>query len=221
MLQVGGGACSNRRCDDGWVDGDGEELLAGEVEGEVLVGLEEAEFADLLGGDAGGGEVGDAAGVELEADVGDVGLAGEDGQADGADFTDGRIAGEGEDDVEVVDHEVEDDVDVERARGEKAEPVGLEEHGLVEGGEGGGDGRVEALEVADGEDAVVVLGEAVRWSASARVAAKGFSMRTSTPAWSKGSETAAWWRVGTQMEAASRWRLAARMPGTEAKAGML
>ncbi len=76
------------------------------------MGLEEAELADLLGGDAGGGEVGDAAGVELEADVGDVGFGGEDGQADGADFADGGV-GEGEDDVEVVDHEVEDDVDVE------------------------------------------------------------------------------------------------------------
>jgi len=51
------------------------------------VGLEEAEFADLLGGDAGGGEVGDAAGFEFDADVGDVYLFGEDGQAYGADFS--------------------------------------------------------------------------------------------------------------------------------------
>ena len=76
------------------------------------MGLEETEFADLLGGDAAGGEVGDAAGFELDADVGDVGLAGEDGEADGADLSDGGV-GEREDDVEVVDHEVEDDVDVE------------------------------------------------------------------------------------------------------------
>ncbi len=122
------------------------------------MGLEEAELADLLGGDAGGGEVGDAAGGELDADVGDVGFGGEDGQADGADLFDGGV-GEGEDDVEVVDHEVEDDVDVEGARGEDAEAVGLEEHGLVECGEGGGDGGVEAFEVADGDDAGVVLRE--------------------------------------------------------------
>ena len=114
-------------------DVDGEEFLAGEVEGEVLAGLEEAQLADLLGGDAGGGEVGDAAGLELDADVGDVDFAGEDGEADGADLADGRL-GELEDDVEVVDHEVEDDVDVERARGEDAEAVGLEEHGPVEEG---------------------------------------------------------------------------------------
>ncbi len=147
----GGGDC-------GWVDADGEEFLAGEVEAEVLVRLEEAEFADLFGGDAAGGEVGDAAGVELNADVGDVGLGGEDGEADGADFANGGV-GEGEDDVEVVDHEVEDDVDVEGAGGEDAEPVGLEEHGLMERGEGGGDGGVEAFQMADGEDAVVGLSE--------------------------------------------------------------
>ncbi len=107
-----GGVGGEESGDDGGVDGDGEELLAGEVEGEVLVRLEEAELADLLGGDAGGGEVGDAAGGELDADVGDVGFAGEDGEADGANLFDGRL-GEREDDVEVVDHEVEDDVDVE------------------------------------------------------------------------------------------------------------
>ena len=157
-----GRTCSGRRChcgcDDGWIDADGQEFLAGEVEREILVGLEETELADLLGGDSAGGEVGDAAGFELDADVGDVGLAGEDGKADGADFADGGV-GEGEDDVEVVDHEVEDDVDVEGARSEDAEAVGLEEHGVVELGEGGGDGGVEALEMTDGDDAVEGGGE--------------------------------------------------------------
>ncbi len=109
-----------------------------------MVGLEEAEFADLLGGDAAGGEVGDAAGFEFDTNVGDVGFVREDGQADGSDFANGGV-GEGEDDVEVMDHKVEDDVDVEGARGEDAEPVRLKEHGVGEGGEGGGDGGVEAL----------------------------------------------------------------------------
>jgi len=58
-----------------------------------------------------------------------------------------------------VDHEIEDDVDVEGTRGEDAEPVRLEEHGVVEGSEGRGDGRIEALEVADGDDAALRLGE--------------------------------------------------------------
>jgi hypothetical protein len=140
------------------VDGDDEQVLAGVVDGDVLVGLEEAEFADALGGDAAGGEVGDAAGVELDACVGDIDLGGEDGEADGVDFADGRV-GEVEDDVEVVDHEVEDDVDVEGAGAEDAEAVGLEEHGSVDAGFERGDGGVEAFEVADLNEAVVLVGE--------------------------------------------------------------
>ncbi len=54
------------------VDGDEEQVLAGVVDRDVLVGLEEAEFADALRGDAAGGEVGDAAGLELDAGVGDI-----------------------------------------------------------------------------------------------------------------------------------------------------
>ena len=61
---------------------------------------------------------------------------------------------EGKNDVQVVDHEVEDDVDVERARGEDAEAVGLEEHGTVETLGNGGDGGVEALKMADRDDAL-------------------------------------------------------------------
>lgn len=74
--------------------------------------LEEAQFADALGADATGSEVGDAAGFELDTHVGDVGFGGEDGEADGANFADLRFC-EGKDDVEIVDHEVEDNVDVE------------------------------------------------------------------------------------------------------------
>ena len=68
---------------------DEEDFLAGVVDGDVLVGLEEAQFADAFGADAAGGEVGDAAGIEFDADVGDVGFGREDGQADGANFADG------------------------------------------------------------------------------------------------------------------------------------
>ena len=122
------------------------------------MGLEETELADLLRRYPAGSEVGDATGFELDADIGDVGLAGEDGEADGADFSDGGV-GEGEDDVEVVDHEVQDDVDVEGAWGKDAEAVRLEEHGVVELGDGCSDGGVEAFEMADGDDALMGVGE--------------------------------------------------------------
>ena len=85
----GCGCGSDCSCDDAGIDADGQEFLAGEVEREVLVGLEEAKLADLLGRDAAGGEVGDAAGFEFDANVGDVGFVREDRQADGADFANG------------------------------------------------------------------------------------------------------------------------------------
>lgn len=80
----------------------------------------------------------------------------EDGQADGADFLH-RGVGEGKHDVEVVDHEVQDDVHVERACGEDAEAVSLEEHGVVEALDGGCDRGVEALKVTDRDDAGVFV----------------------------------------------------------------
>jgi hypothetical protein len=79
-------------------------------------------------------------------------------QADCADLAD-RGCDKREDDVEVVDHEIENHVYVERAWGEDAEPVGLEEHGPVEVDAGGCDGGVEALEMADLDDAVESCGE--------------------------------------------------------------
>ncbi len=65
-----------------------------------------------------------------------------------------------EDDVEVVDHEVEDDVDVEGAGAEDAEAVGLEEHGLVDAGLERGDGGVEAFEVSYLDEAAMLVGDA-------------------------------------------------------------
>ena len=67
-------------------DVDTENVLAGVVDGDVLVRLKEAELAYLLRADAAGGEVGDAARGELDADVGDINFRSEDGQADGVHF---------------------------------------------------------------------------------------------------------------------------------------
>ena len=58
-----------------------------------------------------------------------------------------------------MDHEVEDDVDVEGARAEDAEAVCLEEHGAVEVGLDGGNGGIEALEVSDLQDALFSAGQ--------------------------------------------------------------
>ena len=59
-----------------------------------------------------------------------------------------------------MDHEIENDVDVERTRCEDAEAVSLKEHGAGDARQAGGDGGVEALEMADGKDALQRVGEA-------------------------------------------------------------
>ena len=133
---------------------DEKQILASVVDGDVLMRLEEAKLADALCADAAGGEVGDAAGGELDAHVGDVDFSREDGKTDGLQGMHGRL-NEAENDVEVMHHEIEDDVDVERARGEDAEPVGLKEHGHVDIGMDGEDGGVEPLEMTDLKDALV------------------------------------------------------------------
>ena len=84
-------------------DGEGDGFLLVIVEGDVLMGLEDAHFAHAFGVDAAGGDVGDTAPGEGESDVGDVDLVRKDGDAGGADFF-GHFTGEGEEDIDVVDH---------------------------------------------------------------------------------------------------------------------
>ncbi len=110
------------------IDANDQHIAASVVNGDVLARLKEAQLAHALSGDARGGEVGDASRLEFDAHVGDVNLWREDGQADGADLAD-RRGGEREHDVEIVNHEVEDHVYVERAGCEDGEPVRLKEHG--------------------------------------------------------------------------------------------
>ena len=59
-----------------------------------------------------------------------------------------------------MDHEVEDDVDVEGARGEDRKPVSFEKHGTAKERRECLHSGVEALEVADHEGALVFVGKA-------------------------------------------------------------
>jgi hypothetical protein len=59
-----------------------------------------------------------------------------------------------------VDHEVEDDVDIERAGRKDAEAVDFKKHGAGEEREGGADGGIEALEMTGLGDALALGGDA-------------------------------------------------------------
>lgn len=138
-------------------NGEGDGFLLLVVERDVLVWLEEAQLADALGGDAAGGEVGDATAGESQAHVGDVHFVGEDGDAGGADFFRER-AGEMKNDVEVVNHEIQHDVNVETARAEQAEAMDFEKEWKPRDFLERGDAGVEALQMADLQNTVVLSG---------------------------------------------------------------
>src|SRR4051812_30613364 len=72
-------------------DGKHQDVLPAVVDGNVLPRLEKAQLAHSLRRDSTGGEVGDAAGFELNARVGDVDLVRKDRQAGGANFANWRI----------------------------------------------------------------------------------------------------------------------------------
>jgi hypothetical protein len=59
-----------------------------------------------------------------------------------------------------VDHEVEDDIDIEGARREDAKAVDFEKHGAADERERGADGGIEALEMTGLGDALVLGGDA-------------------------------------------------------------
>ena len=95
-------------------------------------------------------------------------------------------------DVEIVNHQVEDDVDVEAALGKRAEPVDLDEARIGQQRPRRGDRRIEALGVPDRQDSAA----ASRPRRSSRrlrraMRAIGFSTSTGMPASRNGSAMSA------------------------------
>ena len=107
-------------------------------------------------------------------------------------------------DVEIVNHQVEDDVDVEAALGKRAEPVHFDEARIGEQRPRGLDRRVEALGVADGQQRRPLSPPAaIISSASASDRAIGFSTSTGMPAARNGSAMSRCSSVGTAIVTAS------------------
>lgn len=122
------------------------------IEGEVSVFLEDADFADAVLADPAGGDIGDAAVGKAEADIRDIFATAEHRDADRVDAFDGRLD-KVEDDLDVVDHEVEHHTNVGAAVWVGGKAGDLEKSRVLEARFQGGESRVEALDVADLEDA--------------------------------------------------------------------
>ena len=137
-------------------DANAKNVLAREIERHVFVLLEEAHLADAFGGDAAGGEIGDCAGFKFDAGVGDVHFVADDGDADGFEVNDRRVD-EREQDVEVVNHHVVDDVNIEAARRKNSEAMDFEKHRARDDFSDGDDGGIEAFDVAHLKNAATAL----------------------------------------------------------------
>lgn len=145
-LRVGG------RCSFTTADRENKNVLAAVIDRYVLVRLEKAHFPHPFGGDAAGGEICNAAGGELDAGVRNINLVGQDRQAGGTDFFDWRID-ERKHGIEVVNHQVENYVHVERAGRENAEAMDFEKHRLRDQRNGRANCGIETFEMADLGDA--------------------------------------------------------------------
>ena len=150
-----------------------------------------------LQGEPAGGDVGDAAVLESEAGVADVLDVADDADAGGVDLRDPAL-GQAQDDVDVVDHHVQDDADVDAAEGQGADARDLHEpRPDVQPGHGA-DGGVEPLDVPDLHGHPGPPGQRRRSAAaSATSLASGFSIRQATPRVRHASAASAWNLVGT------------------------
>ncbi len=154
----------------------------GEVEREVAVGLEDPEPSHPVARHARGGHVGHHAALELDPRIGHVEVLREHRDARGAHVDGLGAAGEVQDQVEVVDHEVEHHGDVGAAGLEGGEALALEVQRMVQQRLGGAQRLVEALDVSHLQLHALArrLGDQ-RVGLRARVAASGFSMSIGTP----------------------------------------
>ena len=184
-------------------DADAQRILPREIERDVFVLLEEAHLADALGGDAAGGDVGDGAGCKLDARLRDIDFVGDHRNADGFQVRDRRVH-QRKQNIEVVNHHVVDHVDIQAARRENAQAMDFEKHGARNDLLRRDDRGIEALDVADLQNAAGALR---RMRSAGRLlsseAAMGFSTSTSRPASSRRQPTRACSLVGTATLTAS------------------
>ncbi len=136
-----------------------QDVLPAVVQRHILPGLEETHLANPLGGNPAGGEIGHASGFELQAHVGNIGFAGKNRQTHRANFPDRRIH-KRKHHVEIVNHQVEHDIHIQRARREYAEPMDFEKHRPGDQRGSGANRGIESLQVSDLTDAAEALRQA-------------------------------------------------------------
>ena len=96
-----------------------------EIQGKVLAGLKEAQFSDFLAGNAAGRQVGNTAVLKFESGVGDVDSRREDRDTRRPDLSQ-WLLDEGQDEIEIVDHQIQNHVYVQTSGNEGPQAMTLE-----------------------------------------------------------------------------------------------
>jgi len=138
------------------IDADAQNILTGEIDGNIFVVLKKAHFANFFSGDPAGGEIRDGTGGKFDAGLGDIIFIGDDRNADGFDVDD-RGVDQRKQNIQVVNHDVVDNVDVEAARSENSKTMDLEKHWFGNDFTDGDDRGVVALEMADLQNSLGAL----------------------------------------------------------------
>src|SRR5207248_1470323 len=114
-------------------------------------------LARLLETDTACREVGNASVFEFDSGIRDVRLLRQHGNADSTNFAN-RRGYQAENDVDVMNHEIENDVDVEASRSKCGKPMDLEKLRLRGGLTGCSNDGIEPLHMADLKGALVSAG---------------------------------------------------------------
>jgi len=133
---------------------DAQSIATGIIERDIFVLLEEAHFADAFGGNARSGDIGDGAAGKFKPRVGDIHFVCQHWDAYGFDFGHWFLY-EREQNIQVVNHQVVDDLHVEAARRENAEAVNFEKKRAVKNWFDRYHRRVKTLDVAHLQNTIV------------------------------------------------------------------
>src|ERR1051325_951248 len=125
-------------------------MIGGVIDGHVITRLKETHLANFFGADPRGSDVSDRAGGKFDTGVCSVHSVRNDRNADSVYarsldlITDKPLHN-----VQIVNHQVEYDIDIQRARGELTNAVNFEIYRMLNVWPQGDERRVETLSMAD------------------------------------------------------------------------
>src|SRR5690606_29441377 len=119
-----------------------------EVETDIGIFLEKPQFAHLFHGNAAGSEVGDGSVFEFNSGIADVGGIAHHRNAAGADEFHFRVY-QTQRQIEVVDHQIENDRNVRSSWIKKRQAMRFDEHGIQRSALQSEKGGVETFDMTD------------------------------------------------------------------------